>query len=157
MTGHIIESIGRWGIKSTDLNHEPGRLSTPKPGDIIQFYKEPGDKKMFFAPKALPLKDEAIYPLDRAKYGRINYVNENEIHVCSHLGSAFLAESGGVSISGGPFTRINLDDIEPAGTTYNADFWNWGNNSAGAGQGVHFMIARPLFFLKTNATQPQSE
>ncbi|MFX0133032.1 MAG: hypothetical protein ACFFDN_05230 [Candidatus Hodarchaeota archaeon] len=113
----IIETIGKWGVKTSELNHI--RLTHPQPGDPIL------------------MPDGSI--------ARVDDVNSKSIGVCLHTSSVFLCESGKVSISGGPFESINLDDIEYTGELKNVIFWNWGDHLPGAHQGVYYHITRPLF------------
>jgi len=128
---NIVESIGKWGVKTTPEQQAHTRMSTPKPGDIIEF-------------------TDTEYPHTSGKYGRIEGMGiwkEGEFHICCHLGSAFLSENGRVSISGGPFESVKPDDLEPTFKLKYAEYWNWGNNLPGANQGVHYKIARPVFKL----------
>jgi hypothetical protein len=132
----IIETISKKGIQSTSPENYNTRCANPRPGDIVDF----GDF-------------EGIYPFTSGKYGTIEFsgesyaTNKNEIYVCCGGASVFLMDSGKVSISGGPFEVIPKANIEPTYATKQVNFWNWGNNSPGANQGVHFIIERPIFLL----------
>ena len=135
----IIESIHGGGIKTT--NAHPSRLYDPRPGDVIDFGENVG-----------------TYPYTSGRYGRIDEVgtdnpdkgwcNKGEIHVCCGNASVFLMENGDVSISGGPFSVIRESDLEYTGGMETVGFWNWGDNSPGAGQGVYYRIERPVFKLR---------
>lgn len=129
---HIIEYIGKNGIKTTSWDIR--RFQDPKPGDAVLF------------------PENAPYPFNDRRVGRIDSVNgqsgwenEGEAHICCSMGSVFLSD-GSVSISGGPFTVVPLDKLEFAGFK-DLPFWNWGNNTAGAGQGVDYVIWRPAWAL----------
>ena len=138
MSLHIIEYIGASGLIHSKGYAANNRITTPHAGDVVDFGE--------FAGK---------YPFIYGQYGRIEGVgvgmaHEDEAHVCCEMGSAFLAEHNGavsVSISGGPFCCINLDDLEPTLRLHPATFWNWGNNGSGAGRGVEYVIYRPVFKL----------
>lgn len=135
----IVESIGKWGVKATNSGT---RLFTPKAGDVIDFGED---------------YENNPYPFNKTRYGRIEQVGkpardgycgwleEGQAHVCVHPGSAFLREDGSVSISGGPFAVIETKDLKPTVTLKALGFWNWGNNSPGADQGIDYQIARPVF------------
>jgi hypothetical protein len=133
---NIIESIGAWGVVTTSGTH---RLVTPKSGDIVDLIEVQGE-----------------YPFIYSRYGRIETVGpgrcgwckEDEAHICCDMGSAFLNEDGTVSISGGPFKVIKLQDLEPTYELYEATYWNWGNNGPGSHHGVYYKIQRPVFRLK---------
>ena len=134
---NIIETIGKWGVKTTPAELAHVRMSRPRAGDIIDFSE-----------------NSETYPFNSAQYGRIEHIGPKgfaeagEAHICCELGSAFLTEGGGVSISGGPFQCIKLDDLEPMMTTKTVPFWNWGDRGPGAGHGVDYYIPRPVFKLK---------
>jgi len=130
MPSHIIKSIGRWGVKTEPAS---SRVCTPRPGDVVDFGE-----------------NEGTYPFLR-RYGRIDSLScfeTGKAHVCCELGSAFLHENGKVSISGGPFALIPLDDLIPTFGTKRVTFWNWGDNYPGGHQGVDYGIDRPVFLLK---------
>ena len=103
----------------------------PRPGDPIMFLK-------YLHPR-----------LDYGKTGRIDGVkhwcNDGEIHICHEQGSAFLFDSGNVSISGGPFSCVKIEHLKSTGRVKTVQFWNWGTNLPGAGQGVYFTEDRPLW------------
>ena len=129
---HIVESIGAWGVVTSPL--QP-RVRHPRAGDIVDFGENQG-----------------TYPFTQGKYGRIDSADwlgeEGLILVCCEMGSAFLFESGGVSISGGPFWSGPLSELEATGLLKLARYWNWGDNSPGAYQGVDYHFDRPVFRLK---------
>jgi hypothetical protein len=127
-TMNIIESIGKWGVKSTSHNLTRIRIERPESGDIIEF-------------------TDTNYPHTSGKYGRIESIEGDTANICVHLGSAFLREDGSVSISGGPFEYVKLEQLEPTYTLYLAPYWNWGNNSPGANQKVTYHFERPVFKL----------
>lgn len=129
MTGHIIETIGKWGVKTTPAEH--ARYKSPQPGDVIDFGVFQGE-----------------YPFNY-KYGRIDSRTRDKgrISVCCGGASVFLNEDGSVNISGGPFHSVNLEDLEPAFELKTVRFWNWGDNGPGGGHGVDYYIPRPIFRL----------
>lgn len=132
MSDHIIESIGNWGVKATK---NASRMTTPKSGDIVDFGEF-----------------EGMYPFTHGKHGRIwttKDMSDWGNSLCCSLGSAFLFESGNVDISGGPFAGFEMSDLEETYTLYPATFWNWGMNTPGGGNGVDYIIARPVFRLRT--------
>lgn len=92
------------------------------------------------------------YPFHKETYGRFDKFGswvENKWHVCCEPGSVFLSPES-VSISGGPFTSISMDQIEPTYTLKLVRFWNWGDLWPGAGHGVDYYIERPVFRLKNS-------
>lgn len=128
----IVESIGKWGVNATN---SAKRLTTPKPGDVIDFGEF-----------------EGIYPFTHGKYGRIWTTIESSSwgnSMCCEMGSAFLFENGHVDISGGPFAGFETRDLEETYTLRNGEFWNWGMNLPGGGMGIYYTIARPVFRLRT--------
>lgn len=128
MVNPIIEYIGKEGVKTSPAN---SRLIEPKEGDVIEFPETLG------------------YPFDNP-FGRIDRLNNVfnsdplQVHICVNLGSVFLGD-GYVSISGGPFTHILKSDLKPTGKVKDVNFWNFGDHLPGAGQGVYYTIARPVF------------
>jgi len=134
---HIIEYIGKGGIKHAEFNHT--RATTPKPGDPIDFGENEG------------------YPFEK-RFGRVaktDHLGTGTIHVCLEHGSAFLGD-GYVSISGGPFTNIMPDQLEATYKLKTVGFWNWGNHLPGARRGVGYLIARPLFRLKKRTDEHEA-
>lgn len=125
--GHIIETIGSWGVKTSDMSY--GRLGTPKPGDLVEF---PDEVKR--------------YPVS-CKVCRIDRIDKDRgiAHIVDGMGSAFLCEDGTVSISGGPFFSLPLSALKPANITAISTMWNWGDNGPGAGHGVSYHLDRPVF------------
>lgn len=133
MSGHIIESIGKWGVVHAPTQY---RLNKVRPGDIIQ------------VPENL-----RFYPHTH-EFSRIATVSQDGIaHVCENMGSAYLLQDGSCDISGGPFWSVPISLLEPTGTLKQADYWNWGNNSPGSGHGVHYTIARPVHKLTVNINE----
>jgi hypothetical protein len=139
MSNHIIEYIGQNKLIHTDGNILRSRWKKPKPGDPIDFGEDYKNNP---------------YPYNTARYGRVegkpSWVREDEIHICCELGSAFWglfeeSQKSYVSISGGPFATVKDSDLEPAYILKSTPFWNWGNNMPGGGQGVDYLIYRPLF------------
>ncbi len=123
---NIVEYIGKSGVRTAK---DPNRMNKPAPGDKVYYKNGNGS----------------------AKFGRIDQINAHGIKglisICDNGGSVFLNGSGTVSISGGPFRNVHIQDLEPRGTLEPLSFWNWGDNSPGAGQGIYYSIARPLFNL----------
>ena len=78
---------------------------------------------------------------------RIASIDDGQVSLCVGGASVFLYESGGVSISGGPFAGCALNELEPTWGCRAVSFWNWGDNRAGAAQGVDYAIHRPIFKL----------
>ena len=135
----IIESISKTnGIVTTG----PGsyflsqRFQNPRPGDAIDLSEV-----------------QDIYPYSSAKYGRVEgvgtgWVKENEVSICyDDNASVFLREDGSVSISGGPFGKVEKSQLKPTFERMKVRFWNWGNNLPGADMGVDYLIERPVFKL----------
>jgi len=135
----IIESISAYGVKTSPARF--GRMETPHPGDVIDFGDNIGN-----------------FPYTEGRYGRVEevgtdnpevgWVNAGELHVCCGNASVFLHEDGSCSISGGPFAVIKIKDLEPTNELKTVLFWNWGDHSPGADQGVNYHLARPVFRLK---------
>ena len=125
----IIESIGKNGVKTTSAHN--GRLARPTAGDIVDFGE-----------------GERPYPYTNVRYGRVDRIRDDgKVSICCQTQRVFLEDDGSVSITGGPFQSVALEDLEPTHTLDNAPFWNWGNHSPGAHQGVDYTIARPVFRL----------
>lgn len=130
---NIVEVIKGDGVITTsgELNVSK-RFQTPRPGDPVIF-------------------ESKEYPFNSSPYGRIDssiYYEKGKISLCCGGASVFLGNNGEVSISGGPFESVRAIDLEPQLRLMKVDFWNWGENSPGADQGVHYTIERPLFLLK---------
>lgn len=127
---NIVEVISDKGVRSTS---KESRLSTPKPGDVVEF-------------------ESKEYPFNSAPFGRISgndgFCNDEEVSICCGGASVFLCENGDVSISGGPFETVKTKDLEPTFELKAVRFWNWGDNRPGADQGVNYYIDRPVFKLK---------
>ena len=148
---NIIKSIGAWGVKTWSKDIYASRIVTPEPGDIIQFWCDESNK--YGLAKGMVTEDKAEYPFASAQFGRIiegvygeGFSERGEsIYVCCELGSAFLTENGSVSVSGGPFDTVPMKLVMPAMRVRTAQYWNWGDNSPGASQGVYYKIDRPLF------------
>lgn len=124
---NIVETIGSWGVKSTSGDLYRVRCERPKPGDVIDFGGWQG-----------------TYPYTQGQYGRMTETHDGVVFCCGQ-GSAFLYENGQLSLSGGPFSKCSLEDLEPTYRLRRGLFWNWGDNFAGAGQGVEYLISRPVF------------
>lgn len=127
---HVIDYIGGDGVKTSDLGQR--RFVHPQPGDPIEW------------PNGKLGRVDALY--DPAG----SWAKEGELHVCVNGGSVFLGwdskrRRATVSISGGPFTCVRLEDLQATYQVRVVDFWNWGDNSPGADQGVYYYIGRPLF------------
>ncbi len=119
---HIIEYVGGDGVESSPLS---GRLAQPRPGDLIEW---------------------ADGTLGRIWEVGTGHCEPDQVHVCNSLGSAFLGR-GYVSISGGPFTILQLGDLTATRRCALSCFWNWGDNSSGAGMDVEYWLARPVFHV----------
>ncbi len=117
----ITEYVGKDGVESSPLSH--GRLTRPRPGDLVQW---------------------ADGSLGRVWEVGTGHCEQDEVHVCDSLGSAFLGR-GYVSISGGPFTILKLSELTATMRCELAGFWNWGDNSPGRDMGVEYWLARPVF------------
>jgi len=136
---NIIESIGSWGVKTTTRALYHVRCERPAPGDVIDFGEY-----------------EGTYPFTSGRYGRISegpeecsgWTDKGMVQFCCQPGSAFLDESGHVSISGGPFAHCAAEELEPTHTVRRGLFWNWGDNLRGAGMGVEYHLYRPVFRLR---------
>src|SRR6266542_1213006 len=102
-----------------------GRLAQPRPGDLIEW---------------------ADGTLGRIWEVGTGHCEPDQVHVCNSLGSAFLGR-GYVSISGGPFTVLQLGDLTATRRCALSCFWNWGDNSSGAGMDVEYWLARPVFHV----------
>lgn len=134
MGNHIIETIGKWGVKTRPFQIRAARPGPGDPVDISEF------------------KD--IYPFkSEYQYARIAGIRTNETGTkrlslcCTGGGSHHLFENGEVSVSGGPFVGVDLDWIEPTYLIKAVHFWNWGDHSSGAGMGVDYHVSRPIFKL----------
>lgn len=122
---HIIETIGSWGVKTSRAG---ARLSEPRAGDAVEFEEEQ---------RHYPISHRLcrIASIDRAS-GMVSIVDG--------MGSAFLNDAS-LSIYGVPFFSVPLESLEPTMELETMRFWNWGDNSPGAGQGVEYRIDRPRF------------
>ena len=132
---NIVESISGEGVKTTTKPFVHERFKTPKPGDVIDFGEFEGQ-----------------YPFASGQLGRVSEIypqgicsKPGEIHICCRGCSVFLFDSGSVSISGGPFQMLKLENLEATYTAKVVKFWNWGDNRPGAGKGVNYWIERPVF------------
>ena len=124
---NVTEYVGMEGVVSSDLTAL--RATKPRSGDLVRWH------------------DGTLGRIWET--GGHGFTEADEVHVCSGLGSAFLGllDDGRVyaDISGGPFYMLKLADLRPTYELANATFWNWGDNMRGAGQGVEYMLARPVF------------
>ncbi len=137
MSSHIIESIGYWGIKTTPIRIR--ELRGPQPGDVIMI---PGG---------------LCYPFNKPGFARVSSRNEKTVTTCLNTPSVYLCENGSVSISGGPFVTMALDSLVHVGYRL-CSFWNWGDNSRGADQGVDYQIMRPMWrFFDEEYVDPDEE
>lgn len=123
---HVIESIGKWGVKTSPI--QP-RLLVVRPGDIIQ------------------VPDSLRQHPSQHEFSRIATIANGVAHVCEDMGSAFLNQDGSCDISGGPWWSVPTCLLKPTGMVRQASYWNWGDNGAGANQGVHYTISRPVHEL----------
>lgn len=125
MSSHIIETVGKWGVKTTPYRQ---RRTLVRPGDVVEF---PEDMRK--------------YPVSY-QFCRVSSLEDgNMVSIVNGMGSAFLDHDGGLSISGGPFFSVPLESLEPTMDVREERFWNWGDNSSGADMGVDYQIARPVF------------
>jgi hypothetical protein len=126
MTTHIIDTIGKWGVKTTPLQI---RFNRPSIGDPVL------------------INHLESYPYSSHKYAHITSIDGDRVSLCVGFPSMFLCESGAVSASGGPFFGCALNQLDSTMSLKETHFWNWGDNCAGAAQGVDYMIIRPVFQL----------
>lgn len=132
MKNYIVEYVGPKGVISTPYYDTLGkcRFENPKSGDVVR----------------IPPKLRR-YPFTN-EYARVeSRLNGSTLSVCCEMGDAFLLEIGAVCISGGPFARIPCDCLTPTYCTYPTSVWNWGDHSPDAGQGVGYVLPRPVFDL----------
>ena len=143
MSGFIVEYIGKNKIIHTNTQISMARWEIPQPGDVVWFGTN---------------YSRLEYPYNIAEYGRFDNQKDykaidKKYTICVGSCSAFLSlhqeldgtEKIHLSISGGPFANIEKENTDPTWTTKVVRFWNWGNNLAGAHQGVDFYIERPVF------------
>ena len=141
MSNQIVEYIGANKLVHSKQHEIYARMKTPHAGDVVDFGEDYKNNP---------------YPYNCSRYGRIDSDNsvfcekEGDYQVCFELGSCFLGwsedkQKSYVSISGGPFEVINIKNLLSAERTMPVNFWNWGNNYIGAGQGVDYSIYRPVF------------
>ena len=127
---NIIEYIGRDGVRTTNHTVHRVRMQRPAPGDLLRI---PPDLQK--------------YPFSRGEWGRIEKVHDDgSLFVCCEQGSCFL-DKDHVLISGGPFTTVKPEWIEPEMSLAMSKMWNWGDNTPGGDQGVEYHIMRPVFRL----------
>lgn len=126
MPNHIIESISRDGVKTTPIDTR--FLQGPKPGDPVRF------------------PDGAPYPFQSGR-GRVASIDGDRVVICCGGCSVFLNSDSSVSISGGPFEGVDTAQLETLFNVEPVEFWNWGDNWAGAAQGVDYLIFRPVWYL----------
>jgi hypothetical protein len=132
----VTESSGEWGTLTLTIpeNRAPERwerLHAPQSGDVILIPDE--------------VREGALYS---ASIGCVQGVENGVVDVCSGFGSAFLCENGSVSISGGPFFRLPLICFAPTFDVMEKEYWNWGPNGPGGGNGVARKLTRPVFRLR---------
>lgn len=129
MTSHVIESIGKWGVKSTPIRH---RLAQVKPGDAIS------------------IEHLTAYPFLNRSWATVSDVDKKtgRVSMCIGSCSTFINEDGSVSISGGPFHGCDIAELVPMYVLRPQTFWNWGDNFPGAQQGVEYIVPRPVFTLE---------
>lgn len=137
MTNHIIETIGSWGVRTTSIHQRMLRV-------------EPGD--------AVSIAHLSQYPFLDRDWATVASIDRKSglVALCIGNCSVFLNETGGVSISGGPFCGCEIGDLEPQHTLREQRFWNWGDNFPGGGQGVEYTIARPVFKLNRQESNDES-
>lgn len=123
---NIITYIGKEGVQSIPLDE----YSRPLPGDPVCW------------------KNGTGYPFNDGTIGRLEDFGgfeKDKWHLCCSLGSVFWSSFDRVSISGGPFACIEEKKLVWTGKFKTVSFWNWGDNSPGANQGVHYYVDRPLW------------
>jgi hypothetical protein len=125
--GRVTEYVGAEGVISSELDH--ARLSRPRSGDVVRW------------------PDGTLGRVWQVGSG---YCDPGQVYVCCELGSAFLFGDGTVDISGGPFEMVALDALEATFELRAAVFWNWGDRVPGAGQGVEYVLARPVFAIRAH-------
>lgn len=138
---HIIEYMGRDGLKTTDLEMIHSRWSTPREGDVVDFSLMKGE-----------------YPFTQGQYGTISaigreFCDKDELMMCCHMGSIYLSwddkdKTPCVNVSGGPFHSAKINRLKPAYALRIQRMWNFGNNGAVAGGAVYYNIERPIFILQ---------
>jgi len=140
---HIIETIGDWGVKTTD--YDIRRFGPPRPGDPVHVPLDaPYPYRVPVYPEGHPFHGTNRDPA----FATVEYIEGDEVMVCWGGASCFLTESGAVSISGGPFTSVPKEALEHHhGILANVQFWNWADNGPGADHGVHYTVQRPVFNL----------
>lgn len=132
---HVVEYIGKEGVRHTPLNRE--RWERPSPGDAVL------------------LPDGSFGMIEGRGRG---LAPEDCFHVCEKPEGVFLGlkkttmlglkgVTPYVDISGGPFRHVHPSCLQPTHALHTAQFWNWGNNGAGVGHGVRYLITRPVFKL----------
>ena len=133
---NVIEYIGNDGIKTTEARIRS--FAGPKPGDVVAY------------PENAPYPFNSSLSVGHGRIAGMPYTDDNgdeRVSVCCGGASVFWHGPESVSISGGPFESIKLSDLEATMTYKNVHFWNWGDNSAGADQGVYYTVSRPVFNL----------
>jgi hypothetical protein len=127
----IIENITKDGIKTSFLTHS--RYETPKPGDPVRL----GGGK-------LGMVDPGAGWIEPGK---------PEVMLCKGIMGAFMGANH-ISISGGPFEVVKIQDLKPLYQLHPTKFWTWGRSPQGSG-GVNIWIERPLFELKGGEDETQ--
>jgi len=119
---YTIEYIGTTGIITTAIQKRI--TQKPRAGDVVTW------------------PDGSPYPFN-GTHGRISNIDSEKISLCVGGCSVFLVSEDAVSISGGPFARVKISDLTTSPSAIvQASFWNWGDNGAGGGHGVHFDLPR---------------
>ena len=111
------------------------RWTRPSPGDVIEF----------------PESMQGRYPIgDNEWRTRLCNINKetNRIHVCANWGQAFWNDDGTVDVSGGSWYSMPIEMLKPKYELALVKMWNWGDHARGAGNGVEYTIARPVFIAK---------
>ena len=127
----ILEYIGAFGVLTRPLDAR--RFTTPQPGDAVL------------------LPDGSHGMIEGRDRG---LTRPGEYHVCERPSGAFWglctagpAPCGFVDISGGPFQSVPAARLEPTCALHTQVLWNWGDHGSGAGQGVQYLVPRPVFKL----------
>lgn len=129
---HIIEYIGKEGIRTAKDPYT--RIKSPHSGDLIGWGKNAEDNTRW--------KGTGRFS------GNFDPSHYFTIEACDNLGSAYLTQSGNVSISGGTFPLLFPWEIESTHLTQYAPYWNFADKGSGGGNGCEFQMPRPYFTIR---------
>lgn len=153
----ITEYVGKEGVISSTWDHT--RAAKPRPGDLLRWntgeigrFEEVGDVwgKTNHA--------HVCYSMGSAFLGLITpdltESQEERIAACpeklrENVRRAVQLNNAKVyvSISGGPFAVLPLDEMKVTYELQLSPMWNWGDNLAGADMGVQYGLYRPVFSI----------